>query len=211
VNVRAGYHSPLRESQAAATRALIVEACVALMQQGSDLTYAAVAAAAQVQERTVYRHFPKKDDLEAALWEWIVQHHTHADLGARNQEQLIAAMRASFGGFDEAASLIQAMLHSPQGLEVRHRQQAARREMFTACVEDAVPGLPPAIREHAAAVLQVLYSAAAWEQLRTFWDMDAAQAASAVELGIRGFIGGLQQQAAATRQHPAPPRSRRTP
>ena len=38
------YHSPLRASQAAATRERIVAACVALMQRGADLTYASVAA-----------------------------------------------------------------------------------------------------------------------------------------------------------------------
>jgi AcrR family transcriptional regulator len=185
------YHSPLRASQAAATRERIVEACVALMQRGADLTYAAVAAGAGVQERTVYRHFPKKEDLEAALWDWIVTHLTHADFAARDEEQLVAAMRDSFTGFDADASLIQAMLHSPQGLDVRRRQQPMRRAMFEACVDSAVPGAPPQVRERAAAVLQVLYSAASWDLLRGFWDMDATEAADAIELGIRSLLTGL--------------------
>jgi len=186
------YHSPLRESQAAATRERIVEACVALMQRGADLTYAAVAAGAGVQERTVYRHFPKKEDLEAALWDWIVQRLTHADFAARDEEQLVAAMRESFAGFDADAPLIQAMLHSPQGLGVRRRQQPARRAMFEACAGSAVPGAPPPARERAAAVLQVLYSAAAWDLLRSFWDMDATEAADVIELGIRSLLTGLR-------------------
>jgi AcrR family transcriptional regulator len=186
------YHSPLRESQAAATRELIVAACVALMQRGADLTYAAVAAGAGVQERTVYRHFPKKEDLEAALWDWIVQHLTHADFAAGDEEQLVTAMRDSFAGFDADAPLIQAMLHSPQGLDVRRRQQPMRRAMFEACVDSAVPGAPPQVRERAAAVLQVLYSAASWELLRGFWDMDATEAADAIELGIRSLLSGLR-------------------
>jgi AcrR family transcriptional regulator len=189
---RGAYHSPLRASQAAATRERIVEACVALMQRGADLTYAAVAAEAQVQERTVYRHFAKKEDLEAALWDWIVRHLTHADFAARNEDQLVAAVRESFTGFDGAAPLIQAMLHSPQGLDVRRRQQPMRRAMFEACVDSAVPGVPPPVRDRAAAVLQVLYSAASWDLLRSFWDMDAAEAADAIELGIRSLLSGLR-------------------
>ena len=145
MKVRGAYHSPLRESQAAATRERIVEACVALMQRGADLTYAAVAAGAEVQERTVYRHFPKKEDLEVALWDWIVQRLTHADFAARDEEQLVAAMRESFAGFDADASLIQAMLHSPQGLEVRRRQQPMRQAMFRACVDSAAPSAPPQV------------------------------------------------------------------
>jgi AcrR family transcriptional regulator len=189
---RGSYHSPLRESQAAATREQIVEACVALMQRGADLTYAAVAAGAGVQERTVYRHFPKKEDLETALWDWILQHLTHADFAARDEEQLVAAMRESFAGFDAGAPLIQAMLHSPQGLAVRRGQQPMRRAMFEACVDSAVPGAPPQVRGRAAAVLQVLYSAASWEFLRNFWDMDATEAADAIDLGIRSLLTGLR-------------------
>ena len=192
MKARGTYHSPLRESQAAATRERIVEACVALMQRGADLTYAAVAAAAEVQERTVYRHFPRKEDLEAALWGWIVAHLTHADFAARTEEQLVAAMRESFAGFDADAPLIQAMLHSPQGLDVRRRQQPMRRAMFDACVDGAVPGAPPQVRDRAAAVLQVLYSSASWDLLRGFLDMDAAGAADVIELGIRSFLSGLR-------------------
>ena len=188
------YHSPLRASQAAATRERIVAACVAVMRRGADLTYASVAAEAGVQERTVYRHFPKKEDLEAALWDWIIGRLTHADFAVRDEEQLVAAMRESFAGFDAGASLIQAMLRSPQGLDVRRSQQPARRAMFEACVDSAAPGLPPQVRDRAAAVLQVLYSAASWDLLRSLRDMDAAEAADAIELGIRSFLGGLRLQ-----------------
>jgi len=195
MKARGIYHSPLRVSQAAATRERIVEACVALMHRGADLTYASVAAQAEVQERTVYRHFPKKEDLQAALWDWIIQHLTHADLAARNEEQLVAAMRESFAGFDADAPLIQAMLHSPQGLDVRRRQQPMRRSMFEACIDSAVPGAPPPVRDRAAAVLQVLYSAASWDLLRSFWDIDATEAADVIELGIRSFLSGLRLHA----------------
>lgn len=188
----ATYHSPLREAQAAITRERIVDACVEAMRSGADLTYAAVAARAQVQERTVYRHFPKKEDLESALWDWIVKHLTHVAFDAKNEDQLVAAMRESFAGFDAGAPLIQAMLHSPQGLAVRQRQQPARRTMFEAAIDSEVPGAPRQIRNRAAALLQVLYSAGSWELLRNFWDMDATEAASAVELGIRSLLAGLR-------------------
>jgi AcrR family transcriptional regulator len=192
MNTRGRYHSPLRASQAAATRERIVAACVAMMRRGADLTYASVATEAGVQERTVYRHFPKKEGLEAALWDWIIGRLTHTDFAAGDEEQLVAAMRESFAGFDAGASLIQAMLRSPQGLDVRRSQQPTRRAMFEACVDSAVPGLPPPVRDHAAAVLQVLYSAASWDLLRSLRDMDADQAADAIELGIRSFLSGLR-------------------
>ena len=61
------------------------------------------------------------------------------------------------------APLIEAMLHSPQGLAVRRGQQPMRRAMFEACADSAVPGARREVRDRAAAVLQVLYSAASWE------------------------------------------------
>lgn len=162
------------------------------MQTGADLTYSNVAEAADVQERTVYRHFPTKADLESGLWNWITQNLTFADFGARNEDELVMAMRTSFIGFDKGAPLIQAMLHSRQGQEIRSSQQEKRRTMFEACVEDALPEAPPHIRSRAAAAVQVLYSAAAWDFLRTFWGMDATQAADAIELAIRSLLSGLR-------------------
>lgn len=123
-------------------------ACLVLMRQGADLTYASVAAEAGVQERTVYRHFPKKED-----------------------------------------------------------------PMFEACVDGAVPGAPPEVRDRTAAVLQVLYSAASWDLLRSFWDMDAAEAADTIEFGIRCLLSGLRLEVSPQpmSDHTTPHRTRRKP
>src|SRR5579863_3780406 len=188
------YHSPLRQEQAAATRSRILDACLALMRTGADLTYSAVATRAGVQERTVYRHFPTRGDLEAGLWTWIRDHLTHVDFGADNIDDLVKALHRSFSGFDADALLIHAMLHSDQGLEVRLGQQPQRRAMFEACIASAVPGLPTEVRLRAAAALQVLYSASSWELLRSFWGLDGAQAADVIELAIRSLMAGLRLQ-----------------
>jgi AcrR family transcriptional regulator len=185
------YRSPLRAAQAAGTRARILDACLAIMRTGAELTYHAVAARADVQERTVYRHFPTRSDLESGVWQWILDQVTHVDFNARNADELIKLLHRSFAGFDADAALIQAMLHSRQGLEVRLRQQPRRRAMFEACVESAAPGLPAEGRARAAAALQVLYSASSWELLRTFWGLDGSQAADVVESAMRALLAAL--------------------
>src|SRR5580700_4044245 len=205
MNAKAAYHSPLREEQAAATRARIIEACASIMQSGSELTYAAVAATAGVQERTVYRHFPTRNDLQSGLWEWILTNLTHVDFGAKTTDEVVSAMRNSFAGFDAGAPLIQAMLHSPQGLEVRQGQQPQRRAMFEACIDAAVPDAPADVRMRAAAALQVLYSATSWELLRSFWGMGAAQASDVIELAIRSMLTGLQVRLGGEIAERAPP------
>jgi AcrR family transcriptional regulator len=190
--VNARYHSPLREEQSAATHSRILEACVALLQAGDSLTYGAVAAEAGVQERTVYRHFPTKEDLETAVWNWILEHVTHVDFSPATMDDLVDSVRRSFAGFDAGAPLIQAMLRSREGLDVRLRQQPSRQSMFETCVDQASPGLDSQKRRQAAAALQVLYSATAWDQLRCFWGMNGAEAADVIELAIRSLFVGLR-------------------
>ena len=205
VKSKAAYHSPLREAQAAATRLRILEACVSLMSKGLELTFTGVAAAAGVQERTVYRHFPAKADLEAGLWSWISERLTHADFSPSTEDALVATMRKSFLGFDAGSQLVTAMLHSTQGLQVRLGQQPERRAMFEACVDNAIPEAPAQVREAAAAALQVLYSATAWESLGTFWGMDGARAADTIELAIRSLLAGLRLSFGASTRLRGPP------
>jgi AcrR family transcriptional regulator len=192
MSIKGRYHSPLRVEQSAATHTRILEAAIDLLRNGVSLTYSALAATAGVQERTVYRHFPTKEELESEIWTWILDHLTHVDFSPGSTEELVSSMRRSFAGFDAGAPLIRAMLHSPEGLNVRLRQQPARRAMFESCVEQAVPGVSAQTRRRAAAALQVLYSAASWDLLRSFWDMTASESAEVVELAIRSLFDGLQ-------------------
>jgi len=205
MNTPRAYHSPLREEQTAGTRSRIVDACVGLIRDQREFTFAAVARRAGVQERTVYRHFPTKDALEASVWRWIVENLTQAELAASSEDELVSAMRRSFTGFDAGAGLIEAMLHSPQGLAIRQSQQTARRAMFERCAQSAVPGAGDEACTSLAAMLQLLYSAAAWDQLRSFWGMDAAAAADLVEQAIRLLFAGARQetQRAATPVRPS--------
>lgn len=77
--------------------------------------------------------------------------------------------------------------------------------MFEACAGSVVPGAPPQVRMRVAAVLQVLSAAPSWELLRNFWEMDAAEAADTIELGIRGLLDGLRAQAAGQAGGSTPP------
>ncbi|MCC5954332.1 MAG: TetR/AcrR family transcriptional regulator [Acidimicrobiia bacterium] len=63
------YESPLRAQQAAATAERIVEAAAELVvsRPGEHLTMAGIAEHAGVALRTVYRHFPSRDDLIEAM------------------------------------------------------------------------------------------------------------------------------------------------
>jgi AcrR family transcriptional regulator len=167
------------------------------------LTFSAVASQAGVQERTVYRYFRTKRELEHSVWTWIVENLTHAEFTAESVDDLVEAMRRSFAGFDAGAGLIRAMLHSRQGLEIRRSRQSGRRAMFERCVDQAVPDAGKELRTRLAATLQLLYSATAWDQLHSFWGMDAHAAADTIETAIRLLLAGAGQDDSQSRRSTA--------
>jgi AcrR family transcriptional regulator len=70
MNEAAPYDSPLRREQAAQTRSRIVGAALDLIVDGVEgLTMQEVAKAAGVALRTVFRHFPTREDLLDATWQ----------------------------------------------------------------------------------------------------------------------------------------------
>jgi AcrR family transcriptional regulator len=70
MNESTAYDSPLRREQAEQTRSRIVGAAVDLLVGGVEgLTMQEVAKAAGVALRTVFRHFPTRDDLLDAIWQ----------------------------------------------------------------------------------------------------------------------------------------------
>ncbi len=187
------YHSPLREAQAAATSHRILEAVGAVLERGEEPTYALVAQEAGCQERTVYRHFPTREELAAAFWDWQYSILGPRDWTIGTEAGLLALIDRSFRAFDEHPELIRAMLHTRHGRAARLTENDERRAMAQRCVDDAVPGLDRRRRRQAAAAAQLLFSAAAWEVLRDYWDMDGEHAAATASLALTAMLEGLRR------------------
>jgi AcrR family transcriptional regulator len=187
------YRSPLRGAQAAATRERILAAVGTLLDKGEEPTFALVASEAGCEQRTVYRHFPNKDELAAAFWTWQAQLLGPEEGEPSTEAELLARVPAVFGGFDAHERHMRAMLHTEHGRAARLSDNERRQATYLRVLDDSVPGLDPARRVYAAATVQLLLSAASWESLRDYWGLEADDAVTAVQQAIVAMLDGLRR------------------
>jgi AcrR family transcriptional regulator len=136
-----------------------------------DLSFADVAAVAEVSERTVYRHFPTKDALLDAYWSWL-----HGSLGIDafpdTAADLITLPLKVFPFFDDHEAVIRGMLASRQGRVVRLRVNGERQAAIT----------------RTCASVQLLYSATGWLTMKDYWGLSGAEAGEAASQSIATLL-----------------------
>jgi AcrR family transcriptional regulator len=166
--------------QAELVRSRVLEGVAELLSEGEELTFARVATAAGVSERTVYRHFANRDALMAAVYSWANERIGFAGAPPTTAAGMTAMVRQVFPGFDTVAPVVDELLTSAEGRRARLADLEARRRAATAVVADAAPTLDATTQRQVAAVVQVLGTAAVWQALRDFWAMDGTEAGDAV-------------------------------
>ena len=180
----------LQDAKQAVVRERVLEGAASLLAEGDTLTFAKVAKVAAVPERTVYRHFPTREALLTELFHWANERMGLAGERAETSAELKDSVRRRFVGFDEFAPVIRGLLASPDGLWARLSDNDRRRRAATTVVRSAAPGLGGVTERRVAATVQLLTSAAAWQTLRDYWEMDGAEAANAVALALDLLLDG---------------------
>lgn len=182
----------LSDARMELVRSRALEGVAAVLARGEPLTYAAVAAAAGVPERTLYRHFPTREQLLAAVFAWANER-----IGFRGElpvdgASMVALIKRVFPGFDAIAPVIRELLIAPEGRPARLADKAGRQRAALALVRSEVAGLDRASERRLAAVLQLLGAASTWQTLRDYWDMDGAEAAEACALAVQLLLDGAR-------------------
>ena len=187
------YESPLRAEQKQATRQRILDAAGRLMENRGleEFSFAAIAKAAGVKERTVYRHFRNKDALLAGLWGWYQTRIRYGSI-AQTEAELLDKPKHTFAGFDDNEQLTRALWSSPQGREFRLSNVEERKAGIKVAIAAAVGGLPPRQAKWIAAVVHVLYSGAAWGTMKDYWGLSGEEAGKASAMAIELLLNAVR-------------------
>jgi AcrR family transcriptional regulator len=188
----------LSDARAALVKARALEGVRSVLERGDPLTFASVAAAAGVPERTLYRHFPTREALLSALFDWANQQVGFAGERASDASGFARQVRLAFPGFDAIAPVIRELLSAPEGRRARAAHNRQRQGAALALVQREGVGLDATSARRVAAVMQLLTSASAWQALHDHWDMDGAEAAEASVLAAELILEAARARSKGT-------------
>src|SRR4051812_47855936 len=92
-----------------------------------------IAQKARVSVRTVYRHFPTKEDLYSELFSWATNLRGIVPQGSEevgSVDDLVAVMRAMFERIGRNSALHRATNQLPEATVLRQRRAPRRRQMI---------------------------------------------------------------------------------
>jgi AcrR family transcriptional regulator len=176
--------SSMQEARASLVHERVLAGVDDLLRRGEELTFARVARAAGVPERTVYRHFPTREDLMAAVFAWANEQVGFDGELPATGAAMTSMVQQVFPGFDRIAPVVDELLATAEGRRARLADLDGRRAAAESVVRVVAPHLEPTVCRQLAAVVQVLGTAATWQALRDFWGMDGTEAAAAVTTAI---------------------------
>jgi AcrR family transcriptional regulator len=175
----------LRQAQRAVTQQRIIEALATLINEENplDISMAAVAKRAAVSEPTLYRHFPTKRDLFAALAGYQFRT-VAAGLTPASADELAEAVRTVFRRSAEMENVVRWTLAAPDPQRVPRPNVAARLAML----RTALGGQADGDDEDATFLLRtalLLTSPMAWLYWKDYLGLEPADAAATAGWAIK--------------------------
>jgi AcrR family transcriptional regulator len=179
------YDSPLRREQAEQTRARIVEAARQLVVSGVEgLTMQQVASEAGVALRTVFRHFPTRDDLLDAVW--LSMNRQLGDTpDLEGMDELMAFVPELFGRYEAVEGQIRGAMFARTFEAARQRIGSDRARKMRQAVAAQFQGGDPRGRAMAASAAYTLTVPLVSIVLKEAYGLSSPEAARAAAWAIR--------------------------
>src|SRR5688500_1814516 len=162
--------SPQRQSahdrQRESTRQAILDSAMTMLREepASTISHEAIADRSGIAARTVYRHFPTRGHLGAALWARI-----RDETGTRwptTAADIAPAVRAQFPLHWKHVAVVRATLFAGSSADARAHGSAECRAPFKQRLAAVSRHLSPAEGDRLIAVCVANYSAPFWQMLR---------------------------------------------
>jgi AcrR family transcriptional regulator len=174
----------------------IADALLGFMARGETqrLNHDAVAEAAGVSRRTVYRYYPDRDALLKALWTRTARAAGPGVGIPKDADEIVRRLDEVFTGFDRNAAAIMVSLTTPEGRAVRNSVKPERVAGWRKALAKELEALPERQRDWALGVVQLLSTGFAWREMRDQWDMDGEEIAAACRWAIRTLLRDLERR-----------------
>jgi AcrR family transcriptional regulator len=189
----------LRAQQQELTRDLIFQAVVdVVLEEGVQaFTIQRVAERAGVSHRTVYRHFPTREALLAAMAESAAEQVgdlARFSTGFPTLEDAPQQTRQLFALWDDFERLIRAgvMLRVAGGIDESDRQQRLGRTRTL--LHEYAPHVSDQDRDYARYAIHALSNTVTWSQMRADWGITGVEAGDAVAYVIELIIADLKRK-----------------
>ncbi len=192
-STKRSYHSPLREAQTESTRERILQALAEqVAEEGiADFAVAGVAERAGVSERTVYRHFPSRGDLIAAVDEYWQRAPRPPAPGSLGELPDFAGPLFEF--FERNEAWVQTANSSRLGKQVHHVDRERRWQFFQSQAGDWAEGVPEELWRRCSVASRVLMSSPAWLLMRDDLGLSHEQATDAVQWAVGVLIEQVER------------------
>ncbi len=183
----------LRQAQRAVTEQRIIEALAALINEEHplEISMAAVAKRAAVSEPTLYRHFPTKRDLFAALAGYQFRT-VAAGLALASADDLADAVRTVFQRSADLENVVRWTLAATDPQRVPRPNVAARLDMLRTALGDQADGDDDEAQSLLRTVL-LLTSPMAWLYWKDYLGLDPAAAAQTAGWAIKTLARACEQ------------------
>lgn len=182
----------LADRQSDLTRRLILDTAVQMLEHTAlgELTVRAVAKAAHISERTVFRYFATREAFLDGVAE-AVSGKMALPPAPSTMEELLGAPRALFSRFEAVRELTRAALHT----DLFHRMRETHAKVRWTAVQAMVDGLAPRRSERerklAAANIRFYLAASTWHYFRFYFRFNLEDSIACAELAIRQSLDGL--------------------
>ncbi|WP_161934812.1 TetR/AcrR family transcriptional regulator [Frankia sp. R43] len=199
------YDSPLRQGQAERTRGVILDALSELLRthHWDDVTTKLLAGQAGVAQQTIYRHFPDREALIAALRARTQNPHPYSGPPA-SLEEWASRLEVGFRDADQhfLAEVTANTLFNADTRRFAHRPEA-RSTLFSAAVEGSFPELGEDDLRRAAALMRILGSTQTWLRMREEFGLDGSASGQLVKWAINVLVREIKAGNLPPRERPA--------